>query len=181
MEITFALTKKDFVTFQLFVASKSARIKRSRKRSFFVVPVVFGFFGVSSLLSGDKIIAGFFFAVIVLWLVFYPGYVRKRYKAHYESFVDENYQRRFDREVALGIQGDYFTAKDFASESKTLISEIAEFYEIPGYLFINFATGHTHIIPKAKVENFETFKQTLIDLTSKLQIEYIEDQEWKWE
>ncbi|MEM7103252.1 MAG: hypothetical protein AAF502_08995 [Bacteroidota bacterium] len=180
MEVKYVLKKKDFLTFQLFNATQSEHLRKVRKRNLFILPTIFILLSLFFVSKGDLTIVGIYLSIAIAWFIFYPGYSRKRYKAYYEKYIVENYHNRFDREVTLGLEDDYLYAKDHASESKTKITEIAEAYETADHLYIKFLTGHTHIVPKQRVDNFQSFRKTLKVLSQKLDIEYIDDPNWKW-
>jgi hypothetical protein len=97
MIFEFTLEKKDFVTFQLYAASKSASIIKSRKRSRMRIPLVYLFLGLTLYLFVNLFYALLFAGVAVLWYFLFPLYLRKRYIRHYQNHADEHYKNRFGK------------------------------------------------------------------------------------
>src|SRR5688572_6178396 len=94
MTINFYTDENDFLAHQLFVASKSKRIKRKRKRNKIIVPLVYGAFGLWFLFGDRGSLAIIFFIVGLLWFFIYPLWEKRYYMKHYKAFIEENYKDR---------------------------------------------------------------------------------------
>jgi hypothetical protein len=124
MTINYKIDRNDLLLHQLFLASKSERIKKKRQRNKWGVLVVYFFFGSLFLFDHSFTLGIIFFIIGLLWFFMYPIRERKRYIKHYEDFIEENYKERFDRMVSLEFSNDFIIAKDSGSESKILTTEI---------------------------------------------------------
>lgn len=180
MKVNYALDTKDFVTHQLYLASKSERIKKKRKRNQFIVPLIYVALGLF-LLFGDKTISGiFFFVVALLWFLIYPKWERRRYEKHYKAYVKENFKERFGRLATVEFNNDLIYMKDASSEAKIMTSELEEISEIPTAIIVRFKTGQGLIIPKDKIENINHLRERLQQIAGQLNISYSVEGSWKW-
>jgi len=180
MTIEYTLDKGDFLTFHLFSASKSERIRKTRTRNKIMLPLVY--LGISIILYFIESIE---LAIIIflsgfLWIFIYPFYERKRYVKHYKKFIDENYKNRLGKPGNLKFEGDYIHSKDFTGEAKMYLSELDELNEIRDYYYLKFNSGVSLIIPKRKIDNIESLDQFLNELATRLRIKHNVELNWRW-
>jgi len=180
MTIDYKIDENDFLTHQLFVASKSDRIKKKRLRSKIIVPLIYVAFGLLSLFQDKVSLTIIFFFFGILWFFIYPLWERRHYIKHYKSFIKENYKDRLGRIATLEISNDYILAKDNGSESKVLTTELEEICEIPTTILVRLKGGQSFILPKDKITNFDTVKARLKELANHLKIKYDTDEKWEW-
>lgn len=141
MIIEFNYEEKDFVTYQLYVASKSERIIRKRKRNKFLVPVFYIIFGFIYIYIENYLPAIIIILLGFLWYLVYPLWEKRLYIRHYKGFNKENYSKRFGIKATLEFGSEYIEAKEDGSESKVSYSEITEINEIPDLIIIKFKGG----------------------------------------
>jgi len=177
MKIEYTLEKVDFLKYQLYAASKSASIIKSRKKSRLLLPIVYFVLGVLLFVFADLIPALIFFGVGIAWYLIYPYYMKNRYIRHFEKYIDENYKNRFGKLVTLEFEGEYIIAIDYIGESRLRIKEIAEINEIQDYIFLKFSSGESLILPKDRIENTN---ELLTKIVSNLGINYNIDLNWQW-
>lgn len=104
MKITYQLEQKDFLIHQLYLASQSLSIKKKRIKNKVIPPFIYTVFGVICYLKTNNIwILIGFLILSILWLMFYPIWERKHYIQHYQNFIHENYQTRFNQIVSLDL------------------------------------------------------------------------------
>lgn len=180
MTIDFKIDENDFLTHQLFVASKSDRIKKKRQRSKIIVPLIYLAFGLLFLLQDKVSLTIIFFIIGLLWFFIYPIWERRHYIKHYKGFIKENYKERLGRTATLEFNNDYILAKDNGSESKVLTTELEEIYEIQTTIFVRLKGGQSFILPKDKIENLDNLKAILKELANYLKINYEIDEKWEW-
>lgn len=180
MTIQFELNENDYLTFQLFAASKSERIIKKRKRNKVLVPITYIVIGIL-LFFIDGYLPTVLFALIgIVWFVFYPTWDKRRYRNHYKAFIQENYKDRIGRSVTLDIKDDFILAKEQTSESKLLTSEVEEIIEISTLIFIRIKGGQAYIVPKDRISNANEFVVRLKELVSHLNIKYSSEIQWEW-
>ncbi len=181
MTIDYKIDENDFLTHQLFVASKSDRIKKKRQRSKIILPLIYVVFGLLFLFQGKISLAVIIFILGLLWFFIYPLWERQHYIKHYKGFIKENYKDRLERIATLEFNNDFILAKDNGSESKVLTTELEEIFEIASTIFVRLKGGQSFILPKDKISNYDTLKARLKDLANYLKIKYETDEKWEWE
>ena len=180
MTIDYKIDENDFLTHQLFLASKSYRIKKKRQRSKIIVPLIYFVFGFLFLIESNFSLIIIFFIIGLLWFFIYPLWERRHYINHYKGFIKENYKNRLGRIATLEFGNDFILAKDNGSESKVLTTELEEISEIPSTIFIRLKSGQSFILPKDKIININIVKTRLKELANYLKINYEIDETWEW-
>lgn len=180
MTIDYTIDENDFLTHQLFLASKSVRIKKKRQRSKVILPLIYIAFGLLFLFEDKVSLTITFFIIGFLWFFIYPLWEKRLYINHYKGFIKENYKDRFGRIATLEFSNEYILAKDDGSESKVLTTELEEIFEIPAAIFITLKGGQSLILPKDKITNFDSVKARLRELSNYLKINYNTDEKWEW-
>lgn len=180
MTITYTIDENDFLIHQLYVASKSERIKKKRLRNRIIIPLLYVALGLWGVLINNWLLAIMLWVLGVLWFFLYPLWERRRYVKHYQAFIKENYKNRVDRIATLALNNDLILAKDEGSESRVLTSELAEINEIPTIIFIRLKGGQSFILPKDKISNIDEVIAGLKELAAHLKIQYVLDEKWEW-
>jgi len=180
MTIDYKIEENDFLTHQLFIASKSDRIKKKRQRSKVILPLIYVAFGLLCLFQDKVSLAIIFFIIGLLWFFIYPIWERRHYIKHYKGFIKENYKNRLGRTATLEFNNEYILAKDNGSESKVLTTELDEICEIPTTIYIRLKSGQSFILPKDKISEFDKVKARLKELADHLKIKYDTDEKWEW-
>jgi hypothetical protein len=180
MKLDYKIDENDFLIYQLFIASKSDRIKKKRQRNRIVVPLIYIAFGLV-FLNQDRVSLAIMFSITaLLWFFIYPVWERRHYINHYKSFILENYKDSFENNVTLEFSDEYILAKDSGSETKILTTELKEICEIPTSIFLRLQGGQSFILPKHKIRNIDSVKASLQELANYLKINYSTDENWKW-
>ena len=178
MKLNYALDREDFLTLQLYVASHSPQVKKMRRMSWLIIPIIYGL--IALIFWKDLAFSITFFVLGILWLIIYPFFQRKRYIKIYGRHLDEIYKNRFEKPIELTFGKDNISSKDYSGEGKMKLSEIEKINEIRNYFYIKFTTGVSHIIPKQKIEKSNEVKKFLKDLAKKHNIPYQTELEWQW-
>ncbi len=180
MTIQYKLDENDLLTHQLFIASKSDRVKKNRKRNKILGPIIYCILGLIIYFNADVMMSIIFFTIALLWFLFYPTLESNRYVKHYKSFINEHFKNRIGKTGTLELNNDYILAIEEGTESKISTSELEEICEIPLMIIVKLKGGHSFIIPKQNTIDFENVKTTLIELTKHLKINYTIDDKWEW-
>lgn len=181
MELKFSLNENDFLEHQLFLASKTDRIKKQRRKSWILVTFIF--FGLSVIFFQTKntIMVYYFLVLGIISLIFYPYYQKYHYRKHYQKYIRDTYKNRFDQIVTLKFEEDFIETSDMNGESKINYSAFEEIIEIENYFFLKLKTGGSIIIPKKlKLENIIDLKSELVQKIEKYQIKIKDELNWKW-
>jgi len=174
------LDENDYLTFQLYTASKTPRIKKTRIRSWIFTTVTFA---CSAYLfySSDNDFAGNYFLIITgLSLTLFPLYSRWRYKRHYLKYIRDTYKNKFGEKCDLEFGGETIVTKDRTGEIKINKSEIEEINEIKDFYFLKTRTGMNLIISKSKSDDIEQIKGEISKLAESYGIKHNVELDWKW-
>jgi hypothetical protein len=174
------LDENDFVTYQLYTASKTPRIKNARIRGWIVTTLAFFVLAYLFFDSGNDPLAIYFLLLSGLSLALYPFYSRWKYKRHCVKYIRDTYKNRFGAECAFQINEDIIFTKDNMGEAKINTTKIEELNEIADFYFIEFKTGVSLIIPKRKIDNAEEMKNKLSSLVDQKGIKHNIELDWKW-
>lgn len=180
MIITDKKEEKDFLTYHLFTASKSERIKKKRRRNKISFPIYCLAFGVLPFSRGEYLWGIGFTLVGVLWFFLYPLWEKGIYVKHYKGFLSENIKEANESDVTLKIEDDFIEAKTDTSESKISTKEIEEINEIPHAIYIRLKSAQSFIIPKDKIKEVDALLIRLKELAKSLNINYNIYNNWSW-
>jgi hypothetical protein len=180
MIIEFQINENDFLTHQLFVASKSERINKKRQRSKILGPVIYLVFGLLFILQEEYSLAISFWILAILWFFIYPIWERRHYIKHYTGAIKENHKDSFGRTITMEFNNEYFIGKDKGSESKVSTTELEEINEISTVIFVRIKGGQSFILPKERIGEIDKVKASLKDLARHLNIPYHIEENWEW-
>lgn len=180
MTINYSIDENDFLTYQLYTASKSERIKKKRQRNKLMVPIFYILLGLYGYFTDRPIVMIIFWSIAVLWFCFYPLYERNRYRNYYKDLIKENYKGRLGQTGTLHFSEDFMLAIEDENESKISTKEIEQFIEISSAVFIKLKSGIFLILPKNKIPQFEQLKSYLMELAEGLNVDYAIEENWEW-
>jgi YcxB-like protein len=180
MVLKYSLSANDYLQHQLFIASKSPRIKAQRRKSWILMTVAFGALAYVFSENENKTMMYSFLAVAVISLCFYPFYLRSHYRKHYEKFIADTYKDRVNEMLTLEFTGTHIETVDKTGESRIHLSEIGGIVETGGYIYLQMQSGGSLIIPKLKIEAVDDLRMELKQLATRLSVEYLQELEWKW-
>ncbi|HEX5153995.1 MAG TPA: hypothetical protein VFW07_21260 [Parafilimonas sp.] len=178
--MTYKLDQNDFLQHQLFLASKSERIKRQRTTTWLILSATLLFLSHLFYKSGDNVLFYYFLISGILIFIFYPFYQRRHYKNHYNKFIADTYKNRFGQTANIKFTDSVIETTDITGESKINLTELENVTETGSYFFPKLKTGGHIIIPKAKIDNVNELKNVLKQLCENLNIDFVEDLSWKW-
>ncbi len=180
MLLTYTLSKEDFLTHQLYIASRSKNIQRNRTKGRLILPAIYAIISGMFYYKNELVLALAFFIFGLLWYLIYPLWERKRYTKHYQDFIDEHYKERCNQEVFLEIENDFLITKDKENEGKTTITQIKEIVELPNLILIVLQGGTSLLIPKNRLKAIDEVIQELKNLAKQLHIPYTPELTWQW-
>jgi hypothetical protein len=180
MTIEYKIDETDYLTQQLFLASKSERIKKKRQRNKVLLPLVSFIFGLLFFFIKKNAMTVQLFIIGILWFFVYPHWERRLYVNHYKKFIKENYKDRLGKAGTLEIENEFIFAKEDGMESKVLTTELDVIIEIPTTIYLMLKNGQSFIIPKDKISNINVLTARLKELAEDLKIKYDIDENWVW-
>ncbi|WP_018628903.1 YcxB family protein [Niabella aurantiaca] len=180
MILTYQPNQNDFLQNHLFIASKTVRIKKKRRRSWLMVTAVMALLGLLFYQSGNTFLARYFFIFGIFSLLFYPLYQRVQYRDHYDKFIEDAYRNRIGRPITLKLTDAAIETTDSGSTSSIHSSEIENITETGDYFYFKLKTGAYLSLPKKAADDIHALTDELKQRCGRLQIEYIEELHWKW-
>ncbi|MCT4639473.1 MAG: YcxB family protein [Bacteroidales bacterium] len=180
MKLEFQLEREDHVTFQLYIASKSERIKKKRKTVKYRVPIVYLVLAAIIFFVGQLGLSITFVLVGILWYLFYPKYELKKYEKHYRSYVEENFKSDLDPKVVIELTETVINTTEEKGNSSIKVETVKEIDEIGKYFFIKLNPGLGLVLPKSKINDLHKFETWLSSVVEKYGIKRNIDLEWKW-
>ncbi|MEM7513130.1 MAG: YcxB family protein [Bacteroidota bacterium] len=180
MKIQCFLDEEDFLTYQLFTASKSERIRMKRIRAWLYPSFLFLVLSLITYRFSLSPLPLFFLLTGVLSLGLYPFYSRWRYKDHYKKFIRENRKGVIGKMAEITFSEDFIIEKSDLGESKLNTSELEQINEISSHYFLKMNTGHSLIINKTRLANPEEFRAYLESLMEAQKLPYEQELNWKW-
>ena len=177
MKIKYKLSKEDYLLYYLYTASKSKTVNRNRTRALYIPPVFYILFG-SFLSIYDSSMTGviIFGLTSILWIIFYPGYQRKKYKNYYLKFINEKYSKLIDIPNEIEFQNEYLLTRNKTGESKIKASELRQIIKLKDHFILELSDKNSFIIPKKSINNESEFLSSL----KKYDKEYIDQVQWEW-
>ena len=153
MELNYTLNENDYLQHQLYIASKSERINKERKKS--LTTVTFTFLALSFIFytTDNQFLMYSFILLGILCLLFYPFYLRKHYFEHYQIYISDIYKNRFNEPCKLVFTENSIESIDITGETKINIFILEEINETGKYFYLKTKTGGDIIIPKIQLEN----------------------------
>jgi hypothetical protein len=180
MTLNYPLTENDFLQYQLFIASKSDRIKKQRLKTWLIYSAALLLLSLMFYQSGNKIMTYYFLILGLILLCFFPIYQKQYYKSYYEKFIRDTYKNRFGQTATVSVNESFIETSDITGESKINLTEIENTTETGDYFYMKMRSGGHLIIPKFKLTDSDNVRQELRKLCSKLSVDFIDDLHWKW-
>ena len=181
MTYTFSLDESDYLTHQLFFSSKSKQSLKTRRKSWLFTTGSFAVLAFALFYIGDAVLGTSFAIVSVISLLFFPFYIRWKYKKHFLNHIRENFSNNFGKKASIEFRDNHFlTYDENESESKISFNLIKSIHELPEYYFFRLDTGQTLIMPKQKITDLEAFQAELESLTESLGLQISDDTKWSW-
>ena len=166
----YSLDENDYLQSQLFIASKTERIKNQRRRSWIIISL--GFFSLSYLFSQtDKdFLVYYFIGFGILSIFLYPLYQKSYYRKHYQKYIADTLKNRFGETATITFTDTNIECFDRTGDSKIILTEIEEIFETGEYFYLRMKSGVSLIIPKSKIENTDNLRTELKTLADKLKV-----------
>tara|TARA_R110002049_G_scaffold305808_1_gene503301 strand:- start:2005 stop:2436 length:432 start_codon:yes stop_codon:yes gene_type:complete len=133
--------------------------------------------------SNNDIISGIYFGIAsVLSLVFYPYFIRWKYKKHFLNYIRENNSNNFGKTASLEFHNDHIlTFDENESESKISLKLIKSIHELPHHHLIKLDGGQALILPKQRVNDLKQLESDLTKLANSLNLIITYNVKWQWE
>lgn len=180
MTIDYSIDEQDFLTFQLFTASRSEEIRKRRFKARLLPALILLAAGIFLLVRKDMNMAIMLELLAAAWYFFYPVREKTVYRNSYAKFISQNFKDKFGQKASMTLNDQFVINKDGLGESRIRFAEIGEINEISELILIKLKKGQSFILPVQKIANIDAFRDELKEIASKAGIPYSENLEWKW-
>lgn len=179
--ISYNVAPEDYLTYQLYMASKSKDIRNKRGRNWLLIPIIYLTFAALAFFIGkQKNIALVFGILATLWLVLYPFYTQWMYKDKFKKAIIKNNKEIFGKKVSLKIVESNLEISDTLNTSSQKLKDIAAISEISTHIFIKLKKGSSIIIPKLELRNSDDLVKFVQILAKNSGIKVNKELTWKW-
>jgi hypothetical protein len=172
-------TEQDLLDCQLFVASKSKIVKRTRRVTFIRVTGLCFFCAIVFYIGGDKVLMCYCIAVGIIALLFYPAYQRRFYKKHYHKFVTNKYKNLTDLDYKIQITQDTIFTTSKLGDGNIKTSQIEDITETSTYFFLKLSTGDTLTLPKRSFDA-QNLNEQLVNIAAANNLSIKNELDWQW-
>lgn len=181
MHLQYSLDIDDYLQYQLFIASRSPRVIKSRNRDRYLFPLFMIFFGCIAALI-DRSMSAIFSPIVIalIWWSLYPIWQMKRYRQHYEGFIIEKYKDLFHKINTVELTDEQIIISQNEMISIIPFKELKEINELPKAFYLYMGAGQSIIIPKKMDVDTEKVKLYLQQNCKKFNLSYHTFPHWKW-
>jgi hypothetical protein len=179
MELKYHLVLEDFLTHQLFQASKSKRIRFKRLRNWLLPVLLYGISAAAFFLAQNKTSAITFFLLALFWLFFYPWYSKLHYRNHYRKHLEEHYTHRIGVSGTLKQDEENLYVEEESSDGRISYKLIQSIIELPDLFLLKLKNGSGLMLPKKRLEkdDLASFLKGIVKNTG---LKIIDETSWKW-
>jgi len=178
MTIAFDLDENDYLQGTLFFASKNRVVKRAILKWWLIAPVGILLVGLA-LLRSDKVVSFALITFAVIQLAIYPLYIKERYKQRYKKLVAQLYKTKIGK-LTIVLNDEMIELYRETASSKFDITEIEEIIETGDYFFARLSANSMLVFPKNKISQTPTLRDKLKQITTKLNVAFNVDLNWRW-
>lgn len=180
MTIEYSIDEHDFLTYQLYTASRSPVVRKRRFKSKVIFAMLYLLTGVLFLLQ-EKIILGASLTLLaILWFILYPLHDKRVYVRNYQNFIHKNYKDKLGRKAFIQFDNKQITTKDEAGQSKFAIRDVEEVTEIPQAIYVKLKKGQSFILPKNKIADVPALVTKLKEIAETAGFRYNDQPQWVW-
>jgi len=182
MKISYKIKEVDYLTHQLYTASKSKLVKRKRFIFWFIVPLAYGLFGYLAYFDFRQYDVSYVMGGLgIFWLVCYPFYSRWNYKRHYSKHINEHLKGQFDQIVNLELGDEHVSIHDAkGNNSNIAYSSLKEIVELPNHFMVRMESNSSIILPKREFKNIKDLQKFLGLIVTKQNVPFRKELKWKW-
>ena len=176
MQIEFQLTETDYLDHQLFLVTKKERTTHKMRNTWLRLSVGSLVLAIIFYVVEMTYLTYYFLIISALAGLFYPSYLKWKYKRHFASYVRQTYHDRINETETLKFTAENIESSNKFGEAKTKISSLQEISETSNHFFIHLSPAMSFIIPKRQIADLDQLRLHL----QQLDIPIKDELEWKW-
>ena len=178
IDIKYILEENDFLQLNLYFFKTEGKLKSIIRKTFIAYLIIIFILCSFLIWKNEYLVATTLLVVAAIISIFHS----KRMKSIYLKIFTKNikqYESRFNKEVELQVSDSLLQVKSVAGKFDFNLSQIDFISETNEYFIIKLKI-EAIIIPKKRLENVNILKGDLTKLSEKLNIEFINNLNWKW-
>jgi len=180
MNVKVTLDADDYLTYHLFLASKSDSLKKRRFIHWFSIPLVYIVSGfVFTYLKGSEMVRTIFFGTALIWFVLYPFYSKWAVRRYLFRQVAARYANLIGKEGSLTLGEKKITVKSHEASMDITYADIKDVIELPDHVLVELHAGSSLILPRKKISPDE-LAQVVAKIISKTEIKPKVQILWGW-
>jgi hypothetical protein len=164
VQLTYTLEEQDYIDYQLFAAFTNPRILKKNRNGRIWLAVGSFVLAILCYTANNLVLAIYFIVVALAVVLFYPAYLKWRYRKHYTQFVRDSYTKHFGKNVTIAFNHDAILSSSFWGEGKIYLNQIEAVNETARHLFVRLSGASSLIIPKMQLANLQETKNYLTDI-----------------
>ena len=180
MTLELTLRETDYLEHQLYVASRTGRIKTQRRKSWLMISGAFLVLGLLFFQGSNRFLTVYFLICGVASLLFFPLYQRRYYRKHYQNHVRRNFKNRFGVNATLTFGAEQIRITDPSGETKLNEDGVEQVIEAPNSFYLKLKMGEYLIVPKSGIADLESLRAELKILAERQNIPFVSELDWKW-
>ena len=178
IDIQYTLEENDFLQLNLYFFKTDGKLKRVIYRSFIAYLLIIFILCVFFIWENEYLPAIILIVISGILSVFHTRRMKNIYLKMFKKNI-KNYETRFNKEVQLKVSDTFIEIKSVSGEFNFNLSEIDSISETNEYFIIKLKI-EAIIIPKKRLHDLNLLKESLVQLSKKLNIEFITNLNWKW-
>lgn len=179
MKTSIDYTVEDLLDGQLFIASKSKIVERSRFRTWMSIVAISFICAFIFYVCNNTFLTYYCIFFGLLTLLFYPAYQRRHYRRHYLKFVNNKFKNLSDLNYSIEIEKDTINTNSKIGNGSIHTSQIDSVTETGKYFFLGLSSGDTLTLPK-RCFNYDALLTLLTDISNSNKININKELNWRW-
>lgn len=172
-------SNEDYLTFKLYNASRSTRIKVYRFLGWLAFTLFCCVWAYFFYRDNNRILEYVSLAVAVLGFFFYPLFQRDRFKKRYARHVEATRKGDIDTVADLDVTIEHIFITGNVSDIKIKPAELSEIHEIPNYIFLTVRSRQSLMLPTFKLDHNALAKE-FEAISVKYNVPYYKNLNWKF-
>jgi hypothetical protein len=169
MKLTYQLTQDDLLKFNEYHCAHSQLHIKARKRHRTIVPIIYLALAVFGALTIDFVFASILLLFAVLWFLLSPRWLTRRYRNHFQKYIDENLKDIIKEPSTVEILDDGIHSTSFIGHSIFKYQAVEKIVEDDALTYIYIGKGMAIIIPHDRVSESE-LKDLLAEVETRKQL-----------
>ncbi len=151
MKLTYQLTLDDLVKFNIYHTENSPIHIKARRRYRIIPPAIYLALAMFGYFAGDVGFAMTFAGLAIVWFLFSPRILKRRYRKHFEKHVEENFKDSVKESSTVELEEDGVHSTSQMGESIFKYSAVEKIVANDGFTYVYIGKGMAIVIPHDRV------------------------------